>query len=102
MQPIYDNLEFLFRDSSEPFNLLDEFVARGVLEMESKRGEGTRFTIRLPLTTEWDKHQFLFRIKEHETAQQTFIGYIFVIRIFSFTNQGLKVTLRLGLCFHKD
>ena len=27
-------------------------VHGGVLEMESKRGEGTRFTIRLPLTTE--------------------------------------------------
>ena len=35
MQPIYDNLEFLFRDSSEPFNLLDEFVQRGVIEMET-------------------------------------------------------------------
>ncbi len=35
MQPIYDNLEFLFRDGSEPFNLLDEFVQRGVIEMET-------------------------------------------------------------------
>lgn len=35
MQPIYDNLEFLLRNSSEPFNILDDFVARGLIEMET-------------------------------------------------------------------
>lgn len=35
MQPIYDNLEYLFRDGSETFTVLDEFVSRGVIEMET-------------------------------------------------------------------
>lgn len=35
MQPIYDNLEFLFRNCSDSFGLLDDFMRRGVLEMEA-------------------------------------------------------------------
>lgn len=35
MQPIYDNLEYLFRDGSDTFTVLDEFVSRGVIEMET-------------------------------------------------------------------
>jgi PhoH-like ATPase len=35
MQPIYDNLEFLFRDSSDPMHLLDELMDRGVIQLET-------------------------------------------------------------------
>jgi PhoH-like ATPase len=35
MQPIYDNLEFLFRDCPEPFETLGHLMQRGVLEMEA-------------------------------------------------------------------
>jgi len=35
MQPIYDNLEFLVRDSDEPFKVIDHLLQRGLLEMES-------------------------------------------------------------------
>lgn len=35
MQPIYDNLEYLFRDAPEPFPLLDDFLRRGMIEMET-------------------------------------------------------------------
>jgi PhoH-like ATPase len=35
MQPIYDNLEFLMRNSPDPFGILDDFEKRGVLEMEA-------------------------------------------------------------------
>ncbi len=35
IQPIYDNLEFLFRDSSEPFELVEDLTNRGVLEVEA-------------------------------------------------------------------
>lgn len=35
LQPIYDNLEFLFRDCSEPFDLMEDLINRGVLEMEA-------------------------------------------------------------------
>lgn len=35
MQPIYDNLEYLFRDGSDTFTVLDEFVSRGIIEMET-------------------------------------------------------------------
>ncbi len=34
MQPIYDNLEFLLRDSLDPPDMLGELIERGVLEME--------------------------------------------------------------------
>jgi PhoH-like ATPase len=34
MQPIYDNLEFLFRDTQDPYETLDHLLKRGVLEME--------------------------------------------------------------------
>jgi PhoH-like ATPase len=35
IQPIYDNLEFLFRDCAEPFDLMEDLTHRGVLEMEA-------------------------------------------------------------------
>jgi len=35
MQPIYDNLEFLFRNSSEAFGLLEDLTRRGFVEMEA-------------------------------------------------------------------
>jgi PhoH-like ATPase len=35
MQPIYDNLEYLFRDGSETFTVLDEYINRGIIEMET-------------------------------------------------------------------
>jgi PhoH-like ATPase len=35
MQPIYDNLEYLFRDGSDTFTVLDEFISRGIIEMET-------------------------------------------------------------------
>lgn len=35
MQPIYDNLEFLFRNCSEPFEVLQDMIRRGVLELEA-------------------------------------------------------------------
>jgi PhoH-like ATPase len=35
MQPIYDNLEYLFRDSPDPAHLLDELMDRGVVELET-------------------------------------------------------------------
>jgi len=35
MQPIYDNLEYLFRDGSETFMVLDEYINRGTIEMET-------------------------------------------------------------------
>jgi PhoH-like ATPase len=35
MQPIYDNLEFLFRDCQEPFDELNDLIQRGVVEMEA-------------------------------------------------------------------
>ncbi|MFP3912945.1 MAG: PhoH family protein [Desulfobacteraceae bacterium] len=35
MQPIYDNLEFLFRSCSDSFGLLDDFMRRGIMEMEA-------------------------------------------------------------------
>jgi PhoH-like ATPase len=35
MQPIYDNLEYLFRDGSETFTVLDHYIERGVIEMET-------------------------------------------------------------------
>jgi len=35
MQPIYDNLELLLRNCSNPLGVLDEFVERGLLEMEA-------------------------------------------------------------------
>ena len=35
MQPIYDNLEFLFRNSPEPYELLQDLQRRGVLELEA-------------------------------------------------------------------
>jgi len=31
----YDNLEYLFRDGSETFTVLDEFINRGIIEMET-------------------------------------------------------------------
>jgi PhoH-like ATPase len=34
MQPIYDNLEYLLRDSAEPYDLLDDLRERGIIEME--------------------------------------------------------------------
>jgi len=33
MQPIYDSLEFLLRDGSDPARLLDDLVAKGMIEM---------------------------------------------------------------------
>jgi PhoH-like ATPase len=35
IQPIYDNLEFLFRDCSEPFEIVEDLTSRGVLEVEA-------------------------------------------------------------------
>lgn len=35
MQPIYDNLEFLFRNCPEPFDVLGDFMHRGLLELET-------------------------------------------------------------------
>ena len=35
MQPIYDNLEFLLRNCANPYGLLDDFLSRGLLEMET-------------------------------------------------------------------
>jgi len=35
MQPIYDNLEFLFRNCSDAYGLLDDLMRRGVVEMEA-------------------------------------------------------------------
>jgi PhoH-like ATPase len=35
MQPIYDNLEFLFRHCADSSKLLDEFMHRGLIEMET-------------------------------------------------------------------
>lgn len=35
MQPIVDNLEYLLRDCSDPFQVLDELLQRGTLEMEA-------------------------------------------------------------------
>ncbi|MBN2515363.1 MAG: PhoH family protein [Deltaproteobacteria bacterium] len=35
MQPIYDNLEFLFKNSEEPAKLIDHLIGRNVLEMEA-------------------------------------------------------------------
>jgi len=35
MQPIYDNLEYLLRDSPEPYDLLDDLRERGTIEMEA-------------------------------------------------------------------
>jgi PhoH-like ATPase len=35
MQPIYDNLEFLFRNCSDGYGLLDDLIRRGVVEMEA-------------------------------------------------------------------
>jgi PhoH-like ATPase len=35
MQPIYDNLDFLFRGCSDSKNVLDDFLRRGTIEMET-------------------------------------------------------------------
>lgn len=35
MQPIYDNLELLFLNGPEPFGVLDDLLARGIIEMEA-------------------------------------------------------------------
>lgn len=35
MQPIYDNLEFLLNDCAEPYDILDDLVDRGVVELEA-------------------------------------------------------------------
>lgn len=35
MQPIYDNLDYLFRDCSDTIALIDEFRRRGSIEMET-------------------------------------------------------------------
>lgn len=35
MQPIYDNLDFLFSDCEEPFGTLEELMNRGIMEMEA-------------------------------------------------------------------
>lgn len=35
MQPIYDNLEFLFRNCPDSFGMLDDLMRRGVVEMEA-------------------------------------------------------------------
>jgi PhoH-like ATPase len=35
MQPIYDNLDYLFRDCSDAISLIEEFRGRGNLEMET-------------------------------------------------------------------
>jgi len=35
MQPIYDNLEYLFHGCHEPLGILDDFMRRGLVEMEA-------------------------------------------------------------------
>jgi PhoH-like ATPase len=35
MQPIYDNLEFLFKNCSEPFEVLQDLIRKGVLDLEA-------------------------------------------------------------------
>jgi PhoH-like ATPase len=35
MQPIYDNLEFLFRHCSDGFGVLEDLMTRGLVEMEA-------------------------------------------------------------------
>jgi PhoH-like ATPase len=35
MQPIYDNLEYLFRESADPFHVLDHHMDRGVIQLET-------------------------------------------------------------------
>lgn len=35
MQPIYDNLEFLFRNCSDGFGVLEDLMTRGLVEMEA-------------------------------------------------------------------
>jgi PhoH-like ATPase len=35
MQPIYDNLEFLFRNCSESYEVLQDLIRKGVLELEA-------------------------------------------------------------------
>jgi PhoH-like ATPase len=35
MQPIYDNLEFLFRNCSEPFEVLQDLIRKGMVDMEA-------------------------------------------------------------------
>lgn len=35
MQPIYDNLEFLFRNCSETFGVLQDMIRKGVVELEA-------------------------------------------------------------------
>ncbi|MFZ2446248.1 MAG: PhoH family protein [Syntrophobacteraceae bacterium] len=35
MQPIYDNLEFLLRNTSEPYEVLQDLTRRGMLELEA-------------------------------------------------------------------
>ncbi|MDY6910496.1 MAG: PhoH family protein [Thermodesulfobacteriota bacterium] len=35
MQPIYDNLEYLFRDADDPSDLIDDLLHRGTLELEA-------------------------------------------------------------------
>ncbi len=35
MQPIYDNLEFLFRNCSEPGDVLQDIIRRGLLDLEA-------------------------------------------------------------------
>lgn len=35
MQPIYDNLEFLFRSCPEPLDIFGDFMQRGLLELET-------------------------------------------------------------------
>ena len=35
MQPIYDNLEFLFRNCPEPLDSLQDFIRKGVLDLEA-------------------------------------------------------------------
>jgi PhoH-like ATPase len=35
MQPIYDNLEFLLHNCSDPFGIMEDLLKRGLLEMEA-------------------------------------------------------------------
>ena len=35
MQPIYDNLELLFRNCSEPFEVLQDLIRKGMLDLEA-------------------------------------------------------------------
>ncbi len=35
MQPIYDNLEFLFKNCSEPYEVLQDLIHKGMLELEA-------------------------------------------------------------------